>query len=105
VRCSLITEVDFYYVNTDNSKGKCLSADIGVKGMKLFVADMPDVGRELMLNFNLPDDKQGALDLRGKVVWARKGVNNVLGVRFQKLSESDYNRIVSYVKSKLSQKS
>ena len=105
VRCSLITEVNFFDLNAENIKGKCLSADIGVKGMKLLVADMLDIGRELMLNFNLSDDKPKSLDLKGKVVWARKGANNVLGVRFEKLSESNYNRIVTYVEAKLSQKS
>ncbi len=105
VRCSLITELKFSAVDAEDIKGKCLSADIGVKGMKLLVAQILDVGRELMLNFNLPDDNPESLNLKGKIVWARKGANNVLGVRFEKLSEIDYNRIVSYVEAKLSQKS
>ncbi|MCG2711019.1 MAG: PilZ domain-containing protein [Candidatus Omnitrophica bacterium] len=105
VRCSLITEVNFFDLNAENIKGKCLSADIGVKGMKLLVQDMLDVGRELMLNFNLLDGNPEPLNLNGKVAWARKGANNVLGVCFKKLSESDLNRIVRYVEAKLSQKS
>ncbi|MFH1093559.1 MAG: PilZ domain-containing protein [Candidatus Omnitrophota bacterium] len=102
VRCSLITEVNFFDFNDKDIKGTCLSTDIGVKGMKLLVEDMIDVGRELMLTFNLPDDNLQFFKLKGKVVWVRKGANNVLGVRFEKLSEIDLNRIIRYVEAKLS---
>ena len=105
VRCSLITEVIFFDLKDENTKIKCLSADIGVKGMKLLVSEMIDVETHLMLNFNLPDDDPDRLTLKGKVVWAKKGSNNVLGVRFERLSEKELNRIIWFVESKLSQDS
>ncbi len=105
LRCSLITEVEFFNLCNENSKDKCLSADIGVKGMKLLVGDVLNVGSEIMLKFNLPDNNPQVLNLKGTVSWARKGVNNILGVSFEKLSESDYNRIVGYIEGRLSQNS
>ena len=73
--------------------------------MKLLVADMVEVRTELMLKFSLPDDNSEFFNLKSKVVWARKGSNTVLGVRFEKLSENDYNRIVRYVEAELSKTS
>lgn len=105
VRCSLITEIDCINIGEHGEKRKCLSADIGVKGMKLFVDDMPEVGREMLLTFKLPDRHSEELALKGKVVWCRKGAVNVCGLRFEDLSDRDLKRIISYVESKLSKNS
>lgn len=103
VRASLITEVIFFELKSEDIKTKCFSADIGVKGMKLFINEMIDVQTYIMLSFYLPDDDAYRFSLKGKVVWGRKGYPNVLGVRFEQLSEVDLNRIIKYVQSKLSQ--
>ena len=105
VRCSLITEIELVDINDENIKNKCLSVDIGVKGMKLLVGQLLEVGTELMLKFSLPNDSSEFFNLKSKVAWARKGSNTVLGVRFEKLSENDYNRIVRYVEAELSETS
>ncbi len=104
-RCSLLSEVSFFDLKEENIKIKCLSADIGVKGMKILVKKSINLDTFLMLNFTLPDDNPEFLSLMGKVVWAQKGSNNVLGVRFEKLSDEDLNRIIRYVELKLSQNS
>lgn len=101
LRVSLITDVTFYDLSNENIKVKCLSADIGVKGMKLIVAEMTAVDTYLMLKFNLPDDLP-ELSLKGKVVWAKEGADNVLGIRFDKLEDEVLNRVIKYVEAQVS---
>ena len=102
VRCSLITDVEFFEIDDEAKKGKCMSADIGVKGMKLFVENIIEPGTRLMLQFSLPDNNPEKFIVKCKVAWSRKWADNVLGIGFDKLPEDYFHRIVRHVETTLS---
>lgn len=98
IRCPLITDVRYNLVHNPEIENNCVSGDIGVLGIKLFVKGKLDINTNLKMAFELPDG-QGLVMSLGRIVWTSQQSNEVfcVGLKFIELKEQDKERIYNYI--------
>ncbi|MFH1460612.1 MAG: PilZ domain-containing protein [Candidatus Omnitrophota bacterium] len=98
VRCPMVTEVKFSLINNPERELSGISADIGIKGLKLFVREEIDLNTEINIIFDLPRGR-GTIEAQGKIVWkGQKSKNgNTLGLEFIDISNINEKRILRYI--------
>jgi len=103
VRCAMSVEVTYSLFVYPDVQKKCESGDIGVEGMKLFVKEHIDIGKDLKINFDLPRG-WGAVGVSGTVVWKGQEMNGIIpiGVKFIDIQNQTKKRIIHFVDYTLS---
>ncbi len=100
-RCSMMTNVYFSYLSDAAKQGTCISADISMIGMKLYLAEEMPVGTKLRMTFTLPDKYAPPVAVIGEVAWKKKEPQKMLGLKFVGFEEYAEERIYNYIKRTL----
>lgn len=103
VRCAMMVEVTYSLFISPDIEKKCESGDIGVEGMKLFVKERIDIGKDLKIGFDLPRG-WGAVEVSGTVVWNGQEMKGIIpiGVKFIDIQNQTKKRILHFVDYTLS---
>lgn len=102
IRCPLITDVIYSNLNELGKQKRCISGDICVEGMRLFIEEDLRIDTLLSLKFALPDDSE-MISARGIIVWRKEDLSKMVGVRFKNLEETYREKIISFVTKKISE--
>ena len=100
VRCGLNTDVSCVSIGSQFFEATCLSADIGLKGMKLLTDAPWEPGQKIQIVFSLPH-VIGTVECTAQVAWKRPGVNCCVGISFEELSTDQKDKIQLYINETL----
>lgn len=100
-RCSMMTNVYYSHLSDAANQGTCISADICMIGMKLYISEDMPVGTKIRLTFTMPDKYAPPVAVIGEVVWKKKEPQKMIGLKFVGFEEYAEERIYNYIKRTL----
>ena len=101
IRCELMQDIKFSYVQEPDKKYSAVCADISKGGMKIVVQDRLSGGSRLKVFFELPR-QDDSFECEAKVVWFREDKDNgyAAGLIFTKVEERDRDKIWKYIEDR-----